>query len=108
MQSATRRLLAILSLSFSLYAQAQPAGEGPVKKEARPYKVYTSGKQITLKSSKNIQSLMLWTSGGHRVIEQRDINAAACSFTIPVNEKIFFLMVGMEGGRVYTEKIGVR
>lgn len=102
MASSVRRLLAaaVLSVSFLiLHAQA--------KKENKPYKVLSSGKQISIKSNRNIQHVMLWTSSGHRVVEQREINAASFAFTIPVNEKIFFLMVGLEGGKIYTEKIGL-
>ena len=106
---AIRRFAGILSLSLLfITSHAQPANELPVKKEPRPYQLLNNGKQLTLKSNKNIQNVMLWTSGGHRVVEQRDINATTYSFTIPVNEKLFFLMVGFVGGKVYTEKIGVR
>ena len=113
---AIRRFAGILSLSLLfIISHAQPANELPVKKEplpglqaSRPYQLLSSGKQLTLKSKKNIQHVMLWTSDGHRVVEQKDINATSYSFTIPVNEKLFFLMVGFGGGKVYTEKIGVR
>lgn len=113
---AIRRLMGVLSLSLLfLISHAQPANELPVKNEplpglqaSKPYQLLNNGKHLTLKSKKNIQNVMLWTSGGHRVIEQRDINATSYSFTIPVNEKLFFLMVGFSGGKVYTEKIGVR
>jgi hypothetical protein len=109
MVASVRRLLAVAALSASLFvSQAQSAGNEPVKKEARPYKILSSGKQITIKSSRNIQHVMLWTSSGHRVVEQREINADSYSFIIPINEKIFFLMVGLEGGKIYTEKIGIQ
>ena len=105
MISVIRRLSLIAPLSiFCISSQAQPAD----KKETLPYRVLTSGKQITIKSSKTILSVMLWTTSGHRVIEQREINAGSFSFTIPINEKIFFLMVGLVGGKIYTEKIGVQ
>lgn len=108
MASSARRLLAAAALSVSFFvSQAQPARNEPVKKETRPYKVVASGRQLTIKSKKSIQHIMLWTSGGHRVVEQRDINVTTYNFTIPVNEKIFFMMVGLEGGKIYTEKIGV-
>ena len=104
-----RRTIGILSLSLLfILTRAQAVNEPTAEKGPRPYQLLTSGKQITLKSKKNIQHVMLWTSGGHRVVEQREINAPTYSFTIPVNEKMFFLMVGFEGGKVYTEKIGVR
>ena len=78
------------------------------KKEARPYKILTAGKQVTIKSTKAINHVMLWTTGGNRVIEQKKINSNSYTFTIPVNQKTFFLMIGLEGGKIYTEKIGIR
>jgi hypothetical protein len=109
MVSPVRRLLAVAVLLVSFYIpQAQPAGNEPIKKESRPYKILTSGKQITIKSGRNIQHVMLWTTGGHRVVEQREINNSSYTFTIPINDKLFFLMIGLEGGKIYTEKIGIQ
>jgi hypothetical protein len=51
---------------------------------------------------------MIWTNGGNRLIEQRSINANNYSFTIPINGKFFFLMVGLSNGKIYIEKIGVQ
>ena len=109
MLSAIRRLMAvaILSLLF-LVSQAQSDNDWPPKKEIKPYKVLTSGKQVTIKSNKDIRHIMVWTIGGNRVVEQKDINTNSYSFTIPVNQKTFFLMIGLEGGKIYTEKIGVQ
>ncbi len=101
--SSFRRLAAVIILSLSFLALSAQS-----KKESKPYKVLNSGKQITIKSSKNIQHVMLWTSSGHRVVEQREINAGSFTFIIPINEKIFFLMVGLQGGKIYTEKIGIQ
>lgn len=116
MSSAIRRFAGILPLTLLfIVTYAQPGNELPAKKEPlpglpanKPYQILSSGRQLTLKSKKNIQHVMLWTSGGHRVVEQRDINATSCTFIVPANEKLFFLMVGFSGGKVYTEKIGVR
>ena len=109
MGSSVRRLLAVAAFSvLFVVSQAQPGDKQSIKKESRPYKVLPSGNEITIKSSRNILNVMVWTTNGHRVVEQRDINAASYTFTIPINEKIFFLMLGLEGGKIYTEKIGVR
>ena len=109
MRSSVRRLMAISAFTVSFFvSRAQPGGSQSVKKESKPYKFLTSGKEITIKSSLNIQHIMVWTTSGHRVVEQRDINAASFTFTIPINEKIYFMMVGLEGGKVYTEKIGIQ
>lgn len=109
MASFFRRLSAAAALSVSFFvSQAQPGSNQSIKKETRPYKVFTSGKQITIKSNRDIHHVMLWTSSGHRVVEQREINANSYSFVIPVNEKLFFLMIGLTGGKVFTEKIGLQ
>jgi len=104
MMNATRRLIAIVLLSVIVHgSQAQP-----LTKETKPYKVFTSGKQVTIKSSNNISQVMLWTNGGYRLVEQRGINSGSYSFTIPINGKIFYLMVGLSNGKIYTEKIGIQ
>ncbi len=103
-----RRLIAIVSLSFLFSAsQAQPVNDLTIKKETKPYKLLTSGKQITIKSSKGIEHIMLWTISGNRVVEQRGIKNSYYTLTIPVNQKAFYLMIGLNDGKIYTEKIGV-
>lgn len=78
------------------------------KKESKPFRILTNGKRITVQSTKEISNIMLWTASGHRIVEQKDINSTSFSFSISVNEKIFFLMVELENGKRYTEKIGVQ
>ncbi len=98
------RLLAIIALSVSLLAvQAQP-----LKKENKPYKVLTSGRQLTIKSSKPIRNVMLWTTDGHRVVEQKGINDNLVKVDIPIFRNSFYLMIEMPGGKVYTERVGIR
>jgi len=109
MLKAINRLMAAVSLTLLVFAsQAQPVTNTPATKEPKPYKLFTSGKQITIKSSKEIKHVMLWTTGGNRLVEQREINNNSYTFTIPVNGSYFFLMVGLAGGKIYTEKIGLR
>ncbi len=109
MLKAIRRLMAIASFSlFVIALQAQPVSNDPVKKETKPYKVLTSGKQVTIKSSKEIKHVMLWTSGGNRLVEQKEINNNSFTFTIPISGSYFFLMVGLANGKIYTEKIGIQ
>jgi hypothetical protein len=112
MLSVIRRLSAIVFLSLLVTnIQAQPDSFPDKSKEDKtnkPYKVQTSGKQITINSTKTIKHVMLWTSRGNRVVEQKEINSGTCSFTVPVSDKFFFLMIGMVSGKIYTEKIGVR
>lgn len=109
MQQSIRRLYAVAFMSLLFFTtNAQSESKWPVTKENKPYKVLTSGKQITIKSTKNINHIMLWTTGGNRVVEQKEINNSTYTFTIPINQKTFYLMIGFVGGKVYTEKIGLR
>jgi hypothetical protein len=109
MLKAFRRLMAAVSLSFLCIAsQAQSVNNDSIKKETKPFKVLTTGKQVTIKSTKEIKHVMLWTSGGNRLVEQKEINNNTFSFTIPINGSYFFLMVGLAGGKIYTEKIGIQ
>lgn len=98
-----RRLVAILFFAcFFVVTHAQNPGD-----KVKPYRILTSGKQITVKSTRDITSIMVWTASGHRIIEQKEINAPSFTFRVGVNEKIFFVMLELKGERRYTEKIGV-
>lgn len=106
-----RRLVTVAFIAcISIIADAQVAGiavKTETEKPAKPYKILTSGRQVTVKSNQVIRSIMVWTSGGHRVVEQKSINASSYNFTISINAKVFFVMIKLENGQIYTEKIGV-
>ena len=104
MKLSVNRLLAIVALSVSLQVTAAQ----PVKKESKPYKILTAGRQITIKSSKNIKNVMVWTNDGHRVVEQKDINSSQVKLDIPITRSSFYVMNEMPGGKVYTERIGMQ
>ncbi len=107
--NAIRRLMAVLSLSFIVAAsQAQPVNDELAKKEVKPYKLLTSGRQITIKSTRDIKHVMLWTTSGYRVVEQKEINNSSFVLNIPVNQKTFFLMINLSNGKIYTEEIGIQ
>ena len=105
--------MAFLAIAcIALGAQAQNSTSGirtrSTENLAKPYRILTSGKQITIKSTKAIKSVMVWASGGDRVHEQKDINTALYNFRITVSEKIFFIRVQLEDGNTYSEKIGIQ
>ena len=105
-----RRLVAVAAISLlSVSAYAQPTGPVPTETAAvnKPYKILTAGRQITIKSTKEIKSIMVWTSSGHRIIEERQVNTSSYSFNINVSEKVFFVMIQYEGAKPFTEKIWV-
>jgi hypothetical protein len=105
--SVARRLMAVIVVAcLSVLSYAQPLPTPP--KEPKPYKILTSGKQITIKSGKNIKSVMVWTAGGHRIVEQQEINASTYTFNVNVNEKYFFVMIQLDGMKPFTEKIGIQ
>jgi hypothetical protein len=98
-----RKVIFAILLSVPIILRAQI--EKPVK--TKPYRILSSGKQITVKSTRDIKSLMVWTASGHRIIEQKELNASSYNFRIAVNEKYFFVMVQLVDGKVYTEKFGI-
>jgi hypothetical protein len=106
-----RGLMTVIAVfSLSVFSQAQPApiNEGESARTNKPYKILTSGKQITVKSTKDIKNIMVWTASGHRIVEEKEVNATSFSFTINVSEKVFFVMIQYEGQKPFTEKIGVQ
>jgi hypothetical protein len=101
-------ITAIIFLCSFSYAQAVPGDETENTKREKPYKILTSGKQVTVKSTKEIKTVMVWTSTGHRIIEEKSVNATSFSFRINLTEKVFFIMIQFEGSKPFTEKIGVQ
>ena len=77
-------------------------------KNSNPFRILTSGKQITIKSTKNIKSIIVWAASGHRIVEQKDVNENSYNFRITVNEKVFFVMLQLADGKIYSEKIGIQ
>ncbi|GJQ33911.1 MAG: hypothetical protein HBSAPP04_27500 [Ignavibacteriaceae bacterium] len=99
-----------------MYAQGDP-GPGKIRpiaerKVNKPFKVLTSGKQITIKSTdaeNNLRQILVWTSTGHRIVEQHEMDAPSFDFSVSgINERVFFLMVEFKNGKRFSEKIGVR
>jgi len=103
------KLLPVILLStILLESSAQPPEEKQETKNSKPYKVLTNGRQLTIKSNKQIKNVMLWTTSGNRVVEHKEVNNQSCVLEIPVNDRTFFMMVALNDGKVYTEKIGLR
>jgi len=84
------------------------ASSNDIEKSSKPYRILTAGKTVTIRSVKNIKNLMVWTSAGHRIIEEKNLNTSNYNFRITVNEKLFFVMVQLADGKIYSEKIGVQ
>lgn len=107
MKSFFRLFAFSLLLLVCTSSRGQGTGSGKPEPASKPYKVQTSGRQITIKSSKPVYHVMIWTTDGNRVVEQKEINSNSFTATVPVSRKAFFLMVGLNNGKVYTEKIGI-
>ena len=98
-----------LSLFVTLIAPAQSYNSDKNEiSAAKPYKILTNGKRITVQAKHNIKTVFVWTSNGHRVVEQKEINTTSYSFNITVPEKLFFMRIDMEDGNKFTQKIGVQ
>lgn len=101
---------ALFGVTCVMHGQGKPLA---VTKEtgrppAKPYKVLTNGKQITIQIKQNLKSLIVWTSSGHRIVEERDVKVTNYSFTMPAKEKVFFIVLETTEGKRFTEKMGVK
>ena len=101
----------LLTMNFcSAQDNDAPAKENDfaVKQNPNPFRILTSGKQVTIKSTKDIKTIMVWTASGRRIVEKKDINASSYNFRINATEKLFFVMLQLSDGKVYSEKIGIQ
>ncbi|MCW3118824.1 MAG: hypothetical protein JWM28_2906 [Chitinophagaceae bacterium] len=78
------------------------------KPSARPFRVLTAGKHITVQCKKDISKIMVWTGTGHRIVEENGLNSSSYSFNITIGERFFYIMLELKDGKRYTEKIGVQ
>jgi len=114
MMSLTIRKVAAIAVficisGFSLAQDPGPKTKSVSEKSSvKPFRILTNGQRITIQSSKNISNVIVWTSGGNRFVEQTNIETPSFNFTVPAKEKYVFMMVELQGGRRYTEKIGVQ
>ena len=102
MKSAKRLVMIVFMAVMFFTAQGQGS-----QKQNRPYKISNYGRQFTVKSTKSIQHIMVWTTDGHRIVEQKDINSKDAKVEIPVYRKAYFRMIYMADGKSYSEKIRV-
>jgi hypothetical protein len=109
------RKLAVIAFFTCIVSASMAQDPGPKNKlpsaertESKPFRILTNGKQITVQSSKNIIKIIVWTSSGNRFVEQSNIEASSYNFTIPAKEKFVFMMLELQGGKRFTEKIGVQ
>ena len=111
MNQLFRFCVAIFFLSTSIAtAYGQPAGrrsaEADLRPETKPYKVLTSGNQVTIRCTKDIKTLMAWTTTGSRILE-KTVLAQLYSFRIPTQHKMVFLRIELTDGKTYSEKVGI-
>ena len=101
---------ALFCITCFMYGQVKqsPKSEITIPASAKPFKVLTNGKQITIQSKQNLKSLMVWTASGHRFVEQKELTTNSYSFTVPAKENIFYIMLETAEGKRFTEKMGVK
>ena len=100
----------LFSVTYLMHGQGKPLGalEEKTSSSAKPYKILTNGKQITIQLKQNLRSLIVWTASGHRIVEEKDIKTNTYSFTVPAKEKIFYMKIETAQGKRFTEKMGVK
>ena len=103
-------VFALSGVTHFVHGQSKrsPGSEVTTVSSAKPFKVLTNGKQITIQSKHNLKSLIVWTASGHRIVEERGLQSNSYSFTIPAKEKIFYIVLETADGKRFTEKMGVK
>jgi len=101
---------ALFCITCFMHAQVKqsPKSEITIPASAKPFKVLTNGKQITIQSKQNLRSLMVWTASGHRFVEEKGLTTTSYSFIVPAKETIFYIMLETAEGKRFTEKMGVK
>lgn len=99
-------ILALLGLAICASAQTRPVPIAEKNNSAKPYKLLTQGKQITIRSAQALDAVMVWTSGGHRVLEERSIDKNEFQVNLTVPSRVYFIMIRLKNGKTYSEKIG--
>ena len=110
--SSLRLLTVVAVLLIAGISSAQPdpvysPKSNSEKQAARPFRVLTAGKRITIQSKRDISKIVVWTGTGHRFVEENNVNSTSYSFNVTIPEKFFYIMVELKDGKRYTEKIGV-
>jgi hypothetical protein len=103
-------VFALFGATYIINAQGSSAKNSEVTTSptAKPYKVLTNGKQITIQSKQNLKSLMVWSSSGHRIVEEKELKTTSYSFYVPSKETICFISIETMEGKRFSEKIGVK
>ena len=101
---------ALFCITCFMHAQVKqsPKSQVTTTANAKPFKVLTNGKQITIQSKQNLKSLMVWTASGHRFVEEKQLTSNSYSFTVPTKENIFYIMLETAEGKRFTERMGVK
>jgi hypothetical protein len=96
------------SITCYIHGQVKQSPKSETTSAAKPFKVLTNGKQITIQSKHKLKSLLVWTASGHRFIEEKELTTNSYTFTVPSKEKIFYMMIETAEGKRFTEKMGVK
>ena len=108
MSAIIRGIVCVCLITSTITIAAQPKETRSSPITTKPYKVLTNGKKITVQATSNISKLMVWTSNGHRILEQTRVNAISYSFEVPSKDKILFVLIELVNGQRFTEKVGVK
>lgn len=74
----------------------------------KPFKVLTAGSRITIQCRQNIDRIMAWSASGKRLVDKNDWNNPNYSFAASSQDQFVFLMLELEDGSRFTEKIGIQ
>ncbi|HSU26964.1 MAG TPA: hypothetical protein VLJ68_01175 [Chitinophagaceae bacterium] len=103
--NSTLTLISVATAPFDWSTVDFKSPAKSAKNEDKPYHINISGKQVTIKSAQAIKNILVWTSVGDRIIEQKDLNLSSLSFELNVKTKGYYIMIQLMNDKSYTEKL---
>lgn len=75
---------------------------------AKPFKLLTSGSQVTVQARQNLVRITVWKSNGQRLLDKEGIASTQFSFTSNNRDRFYFIMLELADGSRFTEKLGLQ
>jgi hypothetical protein len=91
------------------FQAAKPAAkESPTQKsvsKVRPYRISQQGTSLLLTNTDAIRTLVVWNREGKRLVERSGIHAGTSRVELNQNRGIAFILITLEDGSRFTEKV---
>jgi len=75
---------------------------------SKPFKLLTSGSQVTVQAKQNLVRITVWKANGQRLLDKEGLSSTQFSFTSNNGDRFYFIMLELADGSRFTEKLGLQ